>query len=246
MPTLWKLTLVEIKLFAREPISLVITIVLPAIFLFVLGGVFGNAPDPQIYGGMGPINFYLPAYIGLVIASVGVVTLPVHLTGYRERGVLRRLHASSIPAWCLFGSQALVSLVIAAFGSLLLTASAMLVYDVELPKQPAPFPAALLLSSLSFTALGVMLGVLLPTTRAAQGLGLILFFVMMLLDGPGPPREIMTDTMRLVADLTPLRYVVLLLQDPWFGSGWDFESFLVVAGVAGGATVVAVHVFRRR
>ena len=98
MKTLWKLTWVEIKLFFREPTTMVFTLALPLLFLFVMGGVFGNNPDPDIYRGFGPTNYYIPAYIGLVISSIGVISLPVHLTGYRERGVLKRFLYDSFTA----------------------------------------------------------------------------------------------------------------------------------------------------
>jgi ABC-2 type transport system permease protein len=45
MKTLLKLTWVEMKLFVREPITVVFTLALPIIFLFVMGGVLGNTPD---------------------------------------------------------------------------------------------------------------------------------------------------------------------------------------------------------
>ena len=73
MRMLLKLTLVELKLFVREPITMVFTFALPLIFLFVLGGVFKNTPDPDVYRGVGAMNYYTPAYIGLVIASIAVV-----------------------------------------------------------------------------------------------------------------------------------------------------------------------------
>ena len=69
MQTLKKLTWVEIKLFVREPMTMVFTFALPLIFLFVMGGVFGNTPDPEeeIFRGVGATDYYVPAYIGLVI-----------------------------------------------------------------------------------------------------------------------------------------------------------------------------------
>ena len=73
------------------------TLALPIIFLLVMGGVFGNTPDTQYYRGVGAMNYYIPAYFGLVMMAIGTVALPVHLTGYRERGVLRRFKASSFP-----------------------------------------------------------------------------------------------------------------------------------------------------
>ena len=92
------------KLFIREPITVIFTLALPIIFLFVMGGVFGNEPDVAdngtvVFRGVGPLDYYIPAYFGLVMMAIGTVALPVHLAGYRERGVLRRLRASSISVW---------------------------------------------------------------------------------------------------------------------------------------------------
>jgi ABC-2 type transport system permease protein len=95
MRTLLKLTGVEVKLFIREPVTLVFTLVLPIIFLFVMGGVFGNTPNPKVYRGVGAMDYYMPSYFGLVMMAIGTVALPVHIAGYRERGVLRRFRASS-------------------------------------------------------------------------------------------------------------------------------------------------------
>jgi ABC-2 type transport system permease protein len=53
-------------LFVREPMTVAFTLVLPLLFLFVLGGVFGNTPNAKVYGGHGPLDFYVPAYIGMV------------------------------------------------------------------------------------------------------------------------------------------------------------------------------------
>ena len=56
MKSLLKLTWVELKLFFREPLTIVFTFALPVVFLLVMGGVFGNTPDTsslQIYRGVG-------------------------------------------------------------------------------------------------------------------------------------------------------------------------------------------------
>jgi len=244
MRTLLKLTWVELKLFVREPITMVFTFALPLIFLFVLGGVFKNTPDPEVYRGVGAMNYYTPAYIGLVIASIAVVGLPVHLTGYRERGVLRRLRASPIPLWTIFGSQVLVSFVVAILGGILVTIAAVLAYGAVLPHASALVIGAFAASVISFVAIGILLGYVLPTVRAAQGLGLILIIVMMMLAGSGPPREVMTSVMRGVGDVTPLRYVVVLLQDPWLGYGWNWFGFLIVMGFMAVASLLSLRLFR--
>ena len=241
-----KLTWVEIKLFVREPITMVFTFALPLIFLFVMGGVFGNTPDPEgaIYRGVGAMDYYVPAYIGMVIASIGVVALPVHLTAYRERGVLRRFRASSVSVWSVFSSQVIVSFVVSLLGAILIIAAALPSYHTRLPESPGLVVAAFMLSVLCFSSVGVFLGAILPTTRAAQGLGLILFFVMMILSGAGPPREVMTEAMHWIADITPLRYVILILQDPWLGFGWNGEASLITSAFLAGTVLLSARFFR--
>jgi ABC-2 type transport system permease protein len=244
MRTLTKLTWVEIKLFVRDPLTLAFTFALPLINLVVLAGVFGNTPNPDIYRGVGPIDYYVPAYFGLVMAAFGVVALPVHLTYYRERGILRRLRASSIPIWSVLGSQLIVSFATAVLGSILLFAAAMLAYDIHLPQQAGLFIPAFVLGILSLNSFGFFLGSILPTTRAAQGIGIILYFVMLILGGAGPPPEVLPNAMRIVGDITPVKYVVLMLQDPWLGFGWHGTASLVVLGITVVATLLSARFFR--
>ena len=55
--------------------------------VLVLAGVFGSAPDPD-FGGVIPSEHYVVGYVGVVLASLGLVTLPAHLASHRELGVL--------------------------------------------------------------------------------------------------------------------------------------------------------------
>ena len=249
MRTLFKLSWVEIKLFVREPITLVFTLALPVLFLFVMGGVFGNTPDTDdagmvVFRGVGPLDYYIPAYFALVMMAIGTVALPVHLTGYRERGVLRRLRASSISVWSVLGAQLVVSFLIAIIGSLLIVFFGVIVYSPNLPQSPGLLLPAFVLGTLCFTAIGFFLGAVLPSTRAAQGLGLILFFVMMILGGAGPPPEVLTGAMDTVGKITPLRHVIIMLQDPSLGLGWNRDASLITAGFMVAATALAARFFR--
>ena len=219
------------------------TLVLPLLFLFVLGGVFGNTPSAKVYGGHGPLDFYVPAYIGLVWASVGLLALPVHLARYREDGVLRRLRASAAPRWAVFGSQAIVASAIALAGGVLVIAAAALAYHIHAPRAPAGVLAAWLLAGVIFSCLGILLSCI-PTSRGALGAGLGLFFVMMMLSGAGPPFEVMTGVMRHVSDILPLTYVTRILQAPWLGTGLAWRDVDVALAIAVAAAITARAAFR--
>jgi ABC-2 type transport system permease protein len=84
------------------------------------------------------------------------------------------------------------------------------------------------------------------TGRAASALGNLLFLPTFLLGGGGPPRDVMNDAMKAVADVIPLSHITGGLRREWLGTTdgnvaawWP----LVVAVAAIGA---AVWLTRRR
>jgi len=247
MRALARLTLIEMKLFVREPVTMFFTFALPILFLFVMGGVFGNISHGDMAGfrGLPAMDFYTPAYVALVLTSVGVVGLPGHLTNYRERGVLRRFRASSLSTWRVFVAQGLVSLATATVGGAIIFVAALLAFHVSLPRDPVFVFLAFLVSAISFASLGILLGAVLPNSRAAQGVGLVLFFVMLILGGAGPPLDVMTHAMKLVGDLTPLRHSVNLLQDAWLGLGWNWIEFTIIGAILGVSLLTAALLIQR-
>jgi len=238
-----RMTWLELKLFLREPLTVLFALALPLTVLFVMGGVFGNEAEADFYRGVGAMDYYIPAYLALVSASVGLISLPVHVAGNRERGVLKRYHASSMPAGIVVGSEVLVSVAIAAVSGVVLAAVAMPVYDVAAAGSPGPVLGGFVLVALSFAALGVLLGAVLPTTRAAQALGGMLWFVMLMVGGAGPPPEVLTGGMDVVGVLTPLRHAVRVLQDGWLGLDAGL-SWLTTALILAGSVGLSVRFLR--
>jgi ABC-2 type transport system permease protein len=244
---LFKLTWIELKLFLREPTTLVFTFAFPVVLLFVLGEVFGNQPggtDRRVFGGIGAMNYYVPAYIAVVAMSVGVIMLPARLTSYRAGGVLRRFQASLVPVWAVLGSQVLAALVLSVVGSVLVCAFGAVFYVVHFPDSLAQLAVAFLVSSAAFAGMGTLLGAVMPSTRAAQGAGLMLFFVMLFLGGAGPPTGVMSDFMKRIGDFLPLTYAVDALQAAWNGMGWDTTSLLVLGAIAIVTGWLSLRVYR--
>jgi ABC-2 type transport system permease protein len=159
---------------------------------------------------------------------MGLIALPVHLATYRERGVLRRFSGSPVPLWSAFGAHVLLTPMVGAIACTLLALCAVAVNDVGGPASPPGAIAAALLGALAFAAIGMFLGVSLPSARAAQGAGVLLWFVTMLVSGAGPPPELLSGILRVVGDVLPLKHVVILIQDPWLGLGWSVPDTLIV------------------
>jgi len=236
----FKLAWVETKLLVRDPMTLVFSFGFPLVMLFVLAEVFGNSVegrDEPAFRNVGAIDYYVPAYVALVIASIGLVSLPVHLASYRERGVLRRLIASELKPRSLLGAHVVVSFVLAAVTGFVMSAVAFAVYRNASPASWFGVIMGFALASITFTAIGVLLGSLLPNARSAQVVGLTLFFVMMMISGAGPPPEVISGPMHVIANALPLTYGIRLIQDPWLGFDWSVRALLVSVGflIAAGA-----------
>lgn len=247
MRALAKLSTTELRLFLREPVTVVFTLALPLMVLYILNGVFGNEAstgDLVVYRGFGPADWYTPAYVGLAVAGFALIALPAHLVDYRTSGVLRRLHASGVPRGTVLLSQLAVSLVIATAGVALLLASAVAFADASAPANGLLFVLAYLLAAVAITAIGLMLGVVLPTARAAQAVGLLLWFTVLFLSGAGPPPEVLPGSLRTLGDWLPVTPIVRLLQEPWLTGDWPVRQSVVACAVAAVSGAVAWLAYR--
>jgi ABC-2 type transport system permease protein len=243
MTVLARLTRLELKLFLREPLTVLFSLALPLTVLFVMGGVFGNEAEADFYRGVGAMDYYVPAYTALVTAAVALISLPAHIAGNRERGVLKRYRASSMPAWTVVGSQVIATFAIAAVSAAVLVAVAVPVYGVVAPDSLWKIAAGFVLAGLMMAALGVLLGAVLPTARGAQAMGVMLWFVMLMVGGAGPPPEVLSGALGTVGDLTPLRHAVRVMQDGWLGLDAGL-SWLITGLVLAASAALSLRFFR--
>ena len=217
MRPLLRLAATELKLFIREPMVLTFVFAFPVLTVLVLGGVF-DEDDPNFEGAL-PSDYYIAAYIGVVIAAIGLVMLPVHLASYRERGVLRRFDVSRYPRSALPAAWILVAMVLTAVAVAILLVTGQLVYGLPEPDNLPLVAVGTLLGALAFISIGIALGLALPSARSAQGLGMLLFFPFFLLGGAGPPPDAMGDPMSTIANAVPLTHVIRSIQEPWLDLG---------------------------
>lgn len=234
----------EQRLFRRDPVGLLFVVAFPVLVVLLIAGSF--EPDDPSFGGAPPADYYLASYLGVVLAAVAFVLLPSHLAGYRERGVVRRFAASHFPGWALPTAWGVVAASLCLLGVGTVVATMALAYGLPAMADPAVVVLALVLGIAMCISIGLLLGMLLPSARSAQGVGLVLFFASFLLGGGGPPRDVMPGAMRVVADVLPTTHVVRALQRGWLGIGRPAGPDLAItAAVAVAATTGWVVLTRR-
>lgn len=190
------------------------------------------------------MDYLVPGFLGLVMASIGFISLPVHIATYRERGVLRRFRSASVSPFAILVSQLGVSALIAVVGGAAIIVLGVTVGGAHGPGSPAGVVVAFITGLLTFVAIGFFLGAVLPNAQAAQAVGLVLFFVSEMTSGVGPPREVLPEAMQQAALALPLTHVAIALQDPWIGRGSNLAELGVAAIVAVAAAALAYRSFR--
>src|SRR3954451_14991945 len=187
----------EIKLLLRDPLVLTFVFVFPVLTMLIIGSWFGTDSAPS-FGNAKPSHWDVASYLTVVFAAAGLIMTPVHLASYRERGVLRRFAAAGFPRWSFVAAQLAVGLLAVAAACAILLVVAAPVYGVPAMHLPGRAIAGLVLGALAFVSIGVILGTLLPSARAAQAIGLMLFFPSFLLGAGGRPPPRIGSRLRVI------------------------------------------------
>jgi ABC-2 type transport system permease protein len=245
MRGLKKLTLVEFKLFLREPEAFFFTLIFPLIMLFVFGSIYGNEPN-EFFGGHGIMDMSVPAYMGIIIAVTGLMNIPVSTATDREKGILRRLRATPVRPKTILTARIVVYFMVTLVGTILLVTAGKIVYNLRFDGNVFYVFLAFIISTLSFLALGFVIASLAPTGRSANIIGMVLFFPMIFFSGATIPWQVMPKSIKMIGNAMPLTYVVELLQGLWFGEAWS-ENLLQIGVLAGMLIVgvgISVKIFR--
>ena len=104
MKTFLKLTYMELKLQLREPLALFFTLAFPVMVMVLFGFFFGNDAE-ELLGGYGQVDLSVPGYIGMVVGTIGLLSIPTTLANYRDLGILRRLRATPLGSSPVLWSQ---------------------------------------------------------------------------------------------------------------------------------------------
>lgn len=228
------LTWTEVKLLAREPHVLVLSLAFPVLLMFLLAAAFADHGGP-VFADLDGTQFYVTAYLSAAISVMGFMGTPTHLAGYREGGVLRRFRAAAIPSRAVVFSQAAVLALLALVGAVVMLALAYAVFDIPAPASPIGVTAAFAVGILAFAGIGTLLGSILPGARSAQGLGLLLFFGTFLLVGGGPPPGVFPQLLNNITQWTPTGLLINAIRAPWAGNGLHIPAMvtLVLISIAG-------------
>ena len=243
---LWKLTWLEIKIFLREPMGAVGSILIPVLVFVVVGRAIGGRLPPSAVSLSGFLRVGLPVFASVLIALSGVLSLVTIISIYREGGILKRLRATPLRPQTILTAHVLVKLALTLATMALMVLAGKRYYPVNVNVPVVGFAIALLISTWSILSIGFLIASIVPTARFAQPIGAAILYPMLAICGLFIPLEALPPALHNVARLVPLTYAVSLLEGIWKGEAWsahlgDVATLVVVFAIC---TALSAKVFR--
>ena len=247
MRGLWQLTWLEIKIFLREPLGAIGTLLMPvAVFLLVGRAMNRGTGTPRTPGGAEFLQSGLPVMASVFMAISAVISLVTIISIYREGGILKRLRATPLRPYTILSAHVLVKLLFTALTLMLMMLAGRRFYPAGMNAPAVSFALALLLSTVSILSIGFIVASLVRTARFAQPVAALIFYPMIALSGLFVSIDALPPSLQYVAKVLPMTYIVSLLRGIWLGESWFAHlgdvAALAIAGVV--CTALSARVFR--
>ncbi|MGD0730895.1 MAG: ABC transporter permease [Terracidiphilus sp.] len=179
---LLKLTWIEIKVFLREPLGAIGTIIVPVLVFLVLGRAVNRmAPDTQATSNFARVG--LPVLVSLLIAVSAVLSLVTIISIYREGGILKRLRATPLRPPTILAAHVIVKLLLTAATLFLMVLAGKRYIPPGTHIPLFSFTIALLISTWSILSIGFLIASVVPTARFAQPVGAVILYPMIAVSG---------------------------------------------------------------
>jgi ABC-2 type transport system permease protein len=243
---LWTLTWLETKIFLREPLGAIGTVVIPVVVFVLVGrAVGGRAASPSLEAA-GFLRVGLPVLVSVLIAISAVLSLVTIVSIYREGGILKRLRATPLRPHTILTAHVLVKVGLTAVTLALMVLAGRRYYPVDVDVPVVAFAMALFISTLSILSVGFVIASLVPTARFAQPIGAVILYPMIAVSGLFVPVEALPPALGALARFLPFTYIVSLLQGIWMREPWlaHLGDLAALAAVFAVCTALSARWFR--
>lgn len=210
----------ELKLSLRGMDMFIFAICVPLAVLIILGIIYGDKPAfdgaeytfmEQSFGALATIS----------ICAGGVMGLPLVISDYRGKGILKRYKVTPVSPSMLLAVQVTIYALYAVVSLLLLYLCAALFFACRLRGSFLLFLGGYVLVTVSVFSIGMMVGGIAANTKMAGVIASILYFPMLIFSGATLPYEVMPPALQKVADVLPLTQGIKLLKAATLGLGAD-------------------------
>ncbi|MEA5135213.1 MAG: ABC transporter permease [Candidatus Fimivivens sp.] len=235
----------EIKLSLRGMDMFIFAICMPVVVVIILGAIFGDRPAFD-----GAEYTFLEQSFGAVstiaICAGGVMGLPLVVSDYRSRKILKRFKVTPTSPALILAVQVIIYALYSIISLILVYATGAIFFGYQLYGSWLQFLGAYLLVMLSMFSIGLLVGGIAPNIKTASAAASLLYFPMLIFSGATLPYEVMPVALQKIADILPLTQGIKLLKAASLGLPVDsvFIPVVVMIVIAVICTAVSLRFFK--
>lgn len=191
---------VELRLALRSFDMVIFAIIFP-VGLILLLGLIGLNPSQADFAGIA----------AMAISATGLMGLPLTLSDYRHRKVLRSYQASPANPAALLAAQTCAQASFAVLSAILVILVSILVFGQSI-RHPLLFLGAWLVLLTSTYGIGYLIAALAPNAKVAGLVCSVLYFPVLLLSGSTIPTGVFPPVVQDILGTIPFSQGILLLK----------------------------------
>ena len=201
----------EMKLSLRDMNMVIFAICIPLVVLIIPGVIYGNKRASS-----GAAYTFLEQSFGalttIAVCAGGVMGLPLVVSDYRNRKILKRFKVTPVSPAMILAVQVAIYTIYSVASLILLYIVSALFFGFHMGGSRIAFLGGYLLVMLSIFSIGMMVGGISPNSQTASVIASLLYFPMLIFSGATLPYEVMPSALQKVADILPLTQGIKLLK----------------------------------
>jgi ABC-2 type transport system permease protein len=217
----------------RNRVSGFVSLLLPIVIVVVTGL---TAKKTARLGGP-DLTIALALTVGLISASL--LGYAVGVAQDRHAGVLQRLRVTPAPSWMIMASRLVVQVAANLVVSIIVVIVGVIVHGLTLnAAQYALVLVVAVLGAAVFLSIGQAIVGLVDSAGAVSAIGRVLFALLLLLGLLGGT-GLLGDTLKTIADWSPVGALMTLFADALTTSAWNDQETYALLACAGYVVVFA-------
>lgn len=201
----------EMRLSLRGIDMMIFAICMPVVATIILGVIYGTKPAYE-----GAAFTFMQQSFGalacIAICAGGVMGLPLVVSEYRQKKVLKRFQVTPVSPVMILAVQVVIYAVYAVASLLLVWGTASLFFGYRFTGSLGMFLLAYLLTMGAIFSIGMMVGGIARDTKVAGVIASLLYFPMLIFSGATLPYEVMPAVLQRVAGTMPLTQGIKLMK----------------------------------
>ncbi len=235
----------ELKLSLRGMDMLIFAVIMPIIVLVMLGIIYGSKPAFE-GASYTFIQQSFGALASIAICAGGVMGLPLVISDYRCKQILKRFKVTPISPVTILLVEVTIYFIYALISLLSLFSVAMVFFGFKMQGSILEFILGWILVMVSMFSIGMMVGGIAKDSKVAGVIASVLYFPMLIFSGATIPYEVMPSIMQNVVDILPLTQGIKILKFATLGLPVEHVLLPIIAMTIIGliCSFVAIRFFK--